>query len=107
MRAAPTDEPEVTDATRFVLFWEIRNRTLVYGPSGEFVRHDYGKRFRVKAVVSEAAYRAAHDAACGPFGDMTPPLDDHWWSSRDVAWDRTGSHNWAVHCYSGGYIDWY
>lgn len=104
MSMHPTDEPAVTDATRFWLTWSVQDRTAERERTGRFVRYHYGVEHTYRAEVSEATYRAAHRAAFGGSDDITEPLDDWWWTSSDVA----SGHmlDWAVHVRRGGRIDW-
>ena len=90
-----TNEPEVTDETRFYLWFEV----TMYGPKPTSWRH------RINVEVSEATYRKAYCEMFDYPADMTHPLDDHWWRDRQVS----GGYplEWTVRSTRGGYIDWW
>lgn len=100
---AVTDQPPVTEHTRFWLFSEVRD--TAYGRrSGELtIRH--GEKFRLNVEVDEATYRMAHAEQCPEdVGDFTIPLDDHWWNDRPISSPHYMVHQ--VRVTKGGFIDW-
>lgn len=99
----PTEEPQVTDRTRFWLFSELS--TTYYRSTANGLDITHGPRLRIKAEVNEAAYRQAYAVETDQAADITVPLDDHWWNHRAIA-GRGVPDGWALYRSRGGYIDW-
>lgn len=107
MSTAVTDEPEVTELTRFYLFFETRCHLWRRdSASGRLLCNDQiGRRFRITVEVSEQTYRE-HQARGYRLdtNDVTLPLDDHWWSDAPVP---PYDSDINVRSTRGGYIDWW
>lgn len=98
-----TDEPQVTEYTRFWLFSEVRDTAYTWGVGTLDIRH--GETFRIKVEVDEATYRKAHAEQCPEdVGDFTMPLDDHWWNDQPIMSPNYMSYQ--VRVTKGGFIDW-
>jgi hypothetical protein len=100
---AVTDQPPVTEHTRFWLFFEVHDTTYSRRGSELVIRR--GQRQRIKVEVDEAAYRKAHAEQCPEdLGDFTMPLDDHWWRDEPIFTNDPWSY--SLRRTRGGFIDW-
>ena len=101
---APTDEPIVTEDTRFWLWSEVRSTSYRWRAGGKLdIDHHPGLRIRYE--VNEQRYREAQAEAYGHEAtDVTLPLDDYWWG--DSAVPSPSYLDYQVIVVRGGRIDW-
>lgn len=100
-----TDEPEVTERTRFWLTYETSASRSIFVPPNNY-RMEHYERFLIRVEVSEATYRAAYNKAWGWPSDVTMPLDEHWWRTEPLTRLSSGGFGLTVYSYRGGHIDW-